>query len=318
MRKILFLSMIVASLAAGQAQRVIYLKNIDAPVAIQELINAIRVTGEIRDVTVDPVKKALIVEGTTEQIAVAEWLCSEFDVAKKPQKFKSSFYPGTTGTRRLADVFYLTQIETPRDLQEIVNGVRSIVRIQRFFPYSTMKAIVASGTADQHALAEWLLTELDSPPVNGSSPVMHNHAVDLEPRLGNQAQVLFLAHPHTPQEIQEVVNATRSTVALQLMFPQMWRKAILMRGSAEQIESADWLLTELDRHPATPATPGMIRRPEGATRAGNPTGLYYLAHASGGPEITRAIRIMQSIFSPAARTRKAGERRGILMAAPVS
>src|SRR5206468_1701589 len=52
---------------------------------------------------------------------------------------------------------------TPQELQEIVNAVRSVADIQRFFPYNAQNAIIAKGSADQVALAEKLLHDLDKP-----------------------------------------------------------------------------------------------------------------------------------------------------------
>jgi len=63
----------------------------------------------------------------------------------------------------VAKVFYLSNVSTPQELQEIVNAVRSVADIQRFFPYSAQNAIIAKGSADQVALAEKILHDLDKP-----------------------------------------------------------------------------------------------------------------------------------------------------------
>jgi hypothetical protein len=60
-------------------------------------------------------------------------------------------------------VFYLTHDETPQDMQEIVNLIRTEADIQRMFPYAARRAIALRGTPDQIALAEWLFNELDKP-----------------------------------------------------------------------------------------------------------------------------------------------------------
>jgi general secretion pathway protein D len=56
---------------------------------------------------------------------------------------------------QVAKVFYLANVNTPQELQEIVNAVRSVADIQRFFPYNAQNAIIAKGSADQVALAWW-------------------------------------------------------------------------------------------------------------------------------------------------------------------
>jgi general secretion pathway protein D len=64
---------------------------------------------------------------------------------------------------QVAKVFYLSNVNTPQELQEIVNAVRSVADIQRFFPYNSQNAIIAKGSADQIALAEKILHDLDKP-----------------------------------------------------------------------------------------------------------------------------------------------------------
>src|SRR5215471_18234605 len=64
---------------------------------------------------------------------------------------------------QVAKVFYLSNVSTPQELQEIVNAVRSVADIQRFFPYNAQNAIIAKGSADQVLLAEKLLHDLDKP-----------------------------------------------------------------------------------------------------------------------------------------------------------
>jgi general secretion pathway protein D len=50
-------------------------------------------------------------------------------------------------------VFYLSNVTTPQELQEIVTAVRSVADIQRLFVYNAQNAIIARGEADRIALA---------------------------------------------------------------------------------------------------------------------------------------------------------------------
>ena len=60
-------------------------------------------------------------------------------------------------------VFYLTNVNTPQELQEIVTAVRSVADIQRLFVYNAQNAIIARGEADKIALAEKIINDLDKP-----------------------------------------------------------------------------------------------------------------------------------------------------------
>src|SRR5664280_1149998 len=60
-------------------------------------------------------------------------------------------------------VFYLCNANTPQEMQEIVNTVRSMTDLQRVVQYSTQYAIIARGEADKIALAAALIADLDKP-----------------------------------------------------------------------------------------------------------------------------------------------------------
>jgi general secretion pathway protein D len=60
-------------------------------------------------------------------------------------------------------VFYLTNVNTPQELQEIVNAVRAVTELTRLMPYNELHAIIARGEADRVALAEKIIDALDRP-----------------------------------------------------------------------------------------------------------------------------------------------------------
>jgi general secretion pathway protein D len=60
-------------------------------------------------------------------------------------------------------VFYLTNLTTPQELQEISTVLRTVADIKKVFTYSSMNAIIARGTPDQILLAEKLINDLDKP-----------------------------------------------------------------------------------------------------------------------------------------------------------
>jgi general secretion pathway protein D len=60
-------------------------------------------------------------------------------------------------------VFYLSNVNTPQELQEIVNAVRAVTELTRLMPYNSQNAIIARGEADRIALAEKIIAGLDKP-----------------------------------------------------------------------------------------------------------------------------------------------------------
>ncbi len=63
----------------------------------------------------------------------------------------------------VAKTFYLSNINTPQELQEIVNAVRSVAELQRVVAYNSQNAIIVRGETDQVALAEKMIHDLDKP-----------------------------------------------------------------------------------------------------------------------------------------------------------
>ena len=60
-------------------------------------------------------------------------------------------------------VFYLSNLTTPQELQEISTVIRTVADVKKVFTYSSMNAIIARGTPDQILLAEKLVNDLDKP-----------------------------------------------------------------------------------------------------------------------------------------------------------
>jgi general secretion pathway protein D len=64
---------------------------------------------------------------------------------------------------QVVKVFYLKNITSVQEFQEIVTAVRSITDIRRMFTYSAQNAVMCRGSVDQIALAEKLFSDLDKP-----------------------------------------------------------------------------------------------------------------------------------------------------------
>ena len=87
----------------------------------------------------------------------------------KPLSANTIFVAQDSTTKRrdyeeqVMKVFYLSNVTTPQELQEIVTAVRSVADIQRLFVYNAQNAIIARGEADRIALAEKIIHDLDKP-----------------------------------------------------------------------------------------------------------------------------------------------------------
>jgi general secretion pathway protein D len=71
-----------------------------------------------------------------------------------------------TGKRReleqsVVKTFYLGNVATPTDLQDVVNAIRTILEVQRIQQVPSQNAIVIRGTPDQLALAQKMIEDID-------------------------------------------------------------------------------------------------------------------------------------------------------------
>ncbi|MBZ5624847.1 MAG: hypothetical protein LAQ69_40025 [Acidobacteriia bacterium] len=63
----------------------------------------------------------------------------------------------------VAQTFYLSNVNMPQEIQEIVNAVRSVSELQRVVAYNSQNAIIVRGEADQVELAAKMIHDLDRP-----------------------------------------------------------------------------------------------------------------------------------------------------------
>jgi len=153
------------------AVRVFYLTRDETERNTQEIVNLIRTTADIQRIF-PYARRAIALRGTPAQIALAEWLFGELDSAATPQANTTDTYeyPAPSGGRDAVRMFFFTRDETPQDLQEVINLIRTTADIQRIVPYAARRAIALRGNAAQIALAEWLFHQLGAPPQLGPPP----------------------------------------------------------------------------------------------------------------------------------------------------
>src|SRR5580704_7308933 len=69
-----------ASMAFGQTNRIFQLTQDENKQELEEIATVLRATGDIRQVSIDEIKKTVAVEGTAGQIAMADWLIRQMDL----------------------------------------------------------------------------------------------------------------------------------------------------------------------------------------------------------------------------------------------
>jgi hypothetical protein len=224
--------------------------------AFQEIANGVRIVTEIQDLTTDNAQMSMTVRGSAEQVGLAEWLVKQLDqpagavVLPVPPEYKGLAESDGAGRGQptkngIARVFYLPHTATVQDFQEAVNAARTVTEVRRVFTYNDGKAVLARGTPEQMAMLEWTLNELDQ--ASTASPAARSGAHEYGAGSNDVLRVAYLPNTKTVQDFQEIANLTRTVTEIRRLYTYNSVRAIAIRGTANEITMARWLLAELDK-----------------------------------------------------------------------
>ncbi len=224
--------------------RIYYPAHLSTPVQFQELVNMMRSVSEAQRVVVLHEAGAVVMRGSEEQVALAEWLLRNIDEAASGAAvpaLRQYTYPDsalglperrTTAVR----IYHPSAIVTPLALQETINGVRSIADIQRAIAFTSPRAIVIRGTTDQVAVADWLVHELDQ----ATPAASHEYRIPGSP--DGVVRSFFLAKNTSAADLMGTLARIRQTTGIQRAVAYSQQRALLLRGTPEQIGGAETAL----------------------------------------------------------------------------
>jgi hypothetical protein len=140
------------------AIRIFYPARTQTIESLQELTVLMRSVVEIRRAFTFNRAPAVIMRGTRDEIAAAEWLFNELDQ-------RATAHPASETWRLPGDeegiirVFYLRPALSVEELMKNAISIREEAKIRRMFTYNSSRAIAVRGTAEQVAVAERLIRE---------------------------------------------------------------------------------------------------------------------------------------------------------------
>lgn len=246
--------------APAMEDRVFTFQHADTVQQFQEIANLIRTLMEIRDVKADNDQKSLTVHGTLEQVTVAGWLVKQLDqpVAPIPDVIGPEYKGVVEEDNRghpvpgagVVQLLYLPHAATVQDFQEIANALRTVSEIRRAFTYNAAHVIAVRGTPEQIGMAEWIASELDRASVPQTSRSASSGEYTVVPN--DVMRVFYVSNAKSVQDFQEIANATRTTAEIRRVFTYNTARAVVVRGTSNDLAMAQWLLTELDQ-PASSA-----------------------------------------------------------------
>jgi hypothetical protein len=222
-------------------QRVFTFAQGDSPQAVQEIVNALRALASPPRVTQDFGRKTIAVQAPEPQASLAEWLFNLLDTHAPSGGRQEYVFPGAAND--VVRVFY-PGVGDVRQLQELVNALRSIGDIQRVTAFTPQNSVVIRGQTWQADLAEWLIGQLDNP-ANGQPSAAYS-LPGLPPqmdRTGSGAVRIFYLPPGaTAEGLQQTVNLIRTQVQVMRVVGYPAQRAIVLRGTEDQAAAAAQLV----------------------------------------------------------------------------
>jgi hypothetical protein len=153
------------------AVRVFRLGHATTPLAMQEMVNAVRSIAEIQRATAHASIATIVLRGTPEQIALAAWMVQQLDqqaqvrmataVAEYPAGLAGLLPYPARPSDEIVKVAGLAHTGTTQELQELVNQIRATAGMQRIVYTTEACALTLRGTAVQMAAAERLIQKSD-------------------------------------------------------------------------------------------------------------------------------------------------------------
>jgi hypothetical protein len=240
MRTILVL-LAFTSLTFGQDRdRVFFLTHTPTIQQFQEVATVIRTITDIKQASADNDQKSVTVRAAAGQIAMAEWLFNELDnPAVQPSVLHEYRVPGANDD--VVRLFYLTQTPTVQDFQEVATVVRTIAGFTRAFTYNEARAYVVRGTAAQIGLAEWLLNELEPKATPSTRQYRMPGTND------DVVSVFYLRQTGSTPAFQEAAKQIRAEAKIIRIFTYNGPRAVTVRGTADQIATAERMAQLLDK-----------------------------------------------------------------------
>jgi hypothetical protein len=239
-----------------QVARIFYLDNYATPQEMNEMLTAFRTITDVQQFGVEPARSQVTLAGSQEQLDAAAWMFTEFNRSNSAGDYVQ---PGFTEDNVLR-VFRLPY-GTQAAFNEMQTLLRTITDARRVYPMVSRRVVFVRANAEITAHCEWLVREFDrtlADHIAGVAPVASPEAFHARDRRGATLTRVFYLKAGSAQEFNEVQTMIRTIADIRQLYPYYGREAIAIRGTEDQIATAEWLLEQAQR--TTTSTPYLFSR----------------------------------------------------------
>ena len=280
----LAIAFFLASVALGQdVDRIFHLRNATTDRSLQEIVTTVRTVANIQQVAVDNAAATVTVKGTSDQIALAEWLVPKLDVVAGADPGSQTYRVAGNGNDVVV-VFQASHVTNYPGLQEIITTFRTVADIQKIYQVSAPKIITFRGNESEIALAEFFLPQMDIEPESRQNAAVREFKIPNGGR-SDTAVVYGLAHTSTTTGLQETITNLRTVTSTQKIYQIAAPRLLAFRVSASEVPITEWLISELDRE--SPNT-GVNEMPMPGGKD-DVVHVFYLAHVAGAQNINNLL-----------------------------
>jgi hypothetical protein len=280
----LLLALVCVPAFGQDATRVFHLTDFTSPGGAQEIAAAVRTVAQARQVSFLAASTDLAVTGSTESIAVADWLVPKLDVPpdfySEPQRF-----PVSGNSNDVLDIVELKNADAYAALEEMTVTLRTVGGIDKIHRLSETKMLVFRGDALQIGLAEFLIGQLDQAPSQRQVALVHRF-----PMKGESTIVYGLVNANSNTRTQGILAALKNVLGIFQVARNTTTKLLAIRGSQNAIRMAEWLIPKLDTQ-TTPAADEEIAVPGSLDDIVH---VFYLKHLTNMVGVSRVYEALRA------------------------
>jgi hypothetical protein len=203
-----------------------------------------------------------------------------------------TLFAAVTPAQEADRVLHFTATKSVEDLQEIATVIQATSNIPKAVVDTSEQSLALHGTAEQVALAEWLFTNLDKP--TNVPPSGAKHEFRVSDGADDVVRVFYLTNPEIPWGVQEISTAVRSLVNVRQMFTYNDLRAIVVRGTSEQVRTVEFLFNEMDR-PGVPQTASASPEFRMSEPPFNTVRVFYLPNTKTIRDFQEVVTLVRSI-----------------------
>ena len=271
----------------AHAQQTFDFTNKPSPKGLQEVATVLRTVGDIKGLAIDSAAATITVTGTPDELATAGWIIHQLD-QRVPLNSEQYVMPGKSDD--VMRVFHLNHIspDTPQEIQEVLTILRTVEDVQKVYNDTALSDLVVRGTANQLALADYIIKAVDVIPGTVTVAATPEFHYSERARPNDVVRVFYLSHTTSPQQMQEILTTLRTVADIQRVFNYTPLSALTIRGTASDLASCEFLIGKLDLPAdAKSAPPAEFNIP-----GGNVIGVYYTSNLSG-KKLTAAVNLLR-------------------------